>query len=28
LIEKFKEWDGMPETYSQKIELLTLPAWA
>jgi exodeoxyribonuclease VIII len=28
LIEKFKEWDGMPETYSTKIELLTLPAWA
>lgn len=28
LIEKFKNWDGMPETYSQKIELLTLPNWA
>ena len=28
LIEKFKQWDGMPETYSTKIELLTLPAWA
>ena len=28
LIEKFKDWDGLPETYSQKIELLSLPRWA
>ena len=28
LIEKFKNWDGLPETYSQKIELLSLPRWA
>lgn len=28
LCQRFKAWDGIPESYSQQIELLTLPNWA
>ena len=28
LCQRFKAWDGTPESYSQQIELLTLPNWS
>ncbi len=28
LCQRFKAWDGTPESYSQQIEILTLPNWS